>query len=74
MQQPMQMQPTTSIGGMIVVDTSMGAMAADGLLPQAERRRPRRWAEPSPSGAPMMSAAMPSATGAVPQLTINKIE
>jgi hypothetical protein len=70
-------------GGMIVVDTSGGAMAAEGLGPMVSGGRRTRasyqgggssammGAAPPP---PMMSAAMPSATGGFQNITINKLE
>jgi hypothetical protein len=68
-----------SSGGMLVVDTSPGAMVADGIgAQQGGRRNVRRSFGGDPfasSPAPMMSAAMPSSSGgSTPTFTINKLE
>ena len=70
-----------SSGGMLVVDTSPGAMAADGIgAQQGGRRNVRRsfggGGDPfASSPAPMMSSAMPSVPGgSTPTFTINKLE
>jgi len=64
-------------GGMIVVDTSGGAMAAEGLGPMLSggRRTRASYQGGGMQGAPppMMSAAMP-ATGGFQNITINKME
>jgi hypothetical protein len=65
-------------GGMIVVDTSGGAMAAEGLGPMVSggRRTRASYQGGGMQGVPppMMSAAMPSATGGFQNITINKME
>jgi len=65
-------------GGMIVVDTSGGAMAAEGLGPMVSggRRTRASYQSGGMQGVPppMMSAAMPSATGGFQNITINKME